>query len=52
VIHQHLSAAPFFPHRVGQVLAEGTEYQMPSRGIVMRHLAVNNTLGPPEIIAP
>jgi hypothetical protein len=32
------------------VLAEGTEYQMPSRGIVMRHLAVNNI--PPEIIAP
>jgi virginiamycin B lyase len=29
-----------------------TEYQMPSRGTVMRHLAVNNTVSPPEIIAP
>jgi len=28
-----------------------TEYQMPSRGTVMRHLAVNNTVSPPEIIA-
>lgn len=29
-----------------------TEYQMPTRGTVMRHLAVNNTVNPPEIIAP
>ena len=29
-----------------------TEYQMPSRGTVMRHLTVNNTVNPPEIIAP
>ena len=25
---------------------------MPSRGTVMRHLAVNNAVSPPEIIAP
>jgi len=29
-----------------------TEYQMPSRGTVKRHLEVNNTVSPPEIIAP
>jgi streptogramin lyase len=29
-----------------------TEYQMPSRGTVMRHLAINYTVSPPEIIAP
>src|ERR1700674_3721272 len=28
-----------------------TEYQMPSRGTVMRHLAINYTVNPPEIIA-
>jgi streptogramin lyase len=28
-----------------------TEYQMPSRGTVMRHLTVNYTVSPPEIIA-
>src|SRR6516162_7421718 len=28
-----------------------TEYQMPSRGTVMRHLAINYTVSPPEIIA-
>jgi streptogramin lyase len=28
-----------------------TEYQMPSRGTVMRHLAINYTTNPPEIIA-
>ena len=28
-----------------------TEYQMPSRGTVMRHLTVNYTVNPPEIIA-
>ncbi len=29
-----------------------TEYQMPSRGTVMRHLAVNYGASGPEIIAP
>jgi hypothetical protein len=28
-----------------------TEYQMPSRGTVMRHVTINNNVSPPEIIA-
>jgi streptogramin lyase len=28
-----------------------TEYQMPSRGTVMRHVAINSSVSPPEIIA-
>ena len=28
-----------------------TEYQMPSRGTVMRHVAINTSVSPPEIIA-
>ncbi len=28
-----------------------TEYQMPSRGTVMRHVTINNSVSPPEIIA-
>jgi len=29
-----------------------TEYQMPSRGTVMRDLAINYNVNPPEIFAP
>jgi streptogramin lyase len=29
-----------------------TEYQMPSRGTVMRHLAVDTSVNPPEVYAP
>jgi len=28
-----------------------TEYQMPSRGTVMRHVAINTSVSPPEIMA-